>query len=517
MSNGKPAVPIAIRTRRLRPPPNSGNGYRHYADETVKWSQYLKLIADRITATNKEHGAVSYVARTQHVPQTTLNYHWRQWRDRIRQDGFTTKLIAEINAERRGGSNKALTNDEEHLLDTQLASINEDAHMEFTSRIIKRKAQQIVARRPRELRLMRPSFHASKWWCTHFQRRYLMVSGHRAPKNRRKHPNPAEIATFTEQCQRWIKQSGTDFFFNIDESKWHLINPQRIVVKRRYEQPLIVAPAKIGRGFTVVFGANASGIKLRPSIIIKGDDDDCMLPYIERYGDSVGVYRSSKGWSNSDIMCSIIRNDIIPRLSSLRRGQRATLVLDKFSGHCTSDVQQLCDDNRIRLILVPGGATPQCQPMDISAIGATKRRAANVFTDWQLAHIGATIDINDAIGMMIQSWETIDPTAVTKGFKASMRYAAWPSSVANTPSLIVPSATAAATHRESKSPINTPAQLLSVPPSASSAAASLLSLSRKRPLARGDAVFDFTGMAGDAIIDPKIIDKHSSKRAKRSS
>ena len=78
-----------------------------------------------------------------------------------------------------------------------------------------------------------------------------------------------------------------------------------------------------------------------------------------------GIYRTSSGWSNSDIICSVILNDIMPRITSLRHGQKATLVLDKFGGHKTDDVRRMCDDHNIRLLMVPAGATPQCQPMDM--------------------------------------------------------------------------------------------------------------------------------------------------------
>ena len=118
--------------------------------ETMKISDYLKLVNNRVISQQRDHGAVSYIAANNNIPQQTLARHWKRWHDRIRSDGFTDTLIAEINNERRGGHNKAMTNDEELQLDTQLASINHDGHTDFTDRIIKAVAKRLVKRRGHE-------------------------------------------------------------------------------------------------------------------------------------------------------------------------------------------------------------------------------------------------------------------------------------------------------------------------------------------------------------------------------
>lgn len=511
----KPNLPITIRDHKRRPAPRSGRFTQRFAAQLHPVSYYLKLVTDRCRSQGKDTGAVTHVAKHNPIAASTLARHWKKWRNQIRDQGFTKELVVEIDKERRGGHNKAMKPDEELLLDTQLSSLNHDGHIDFTNRIIKIMAQRIVNERSREVRSLGRPFRASNWWVTNYKKRYLMVSGVRPPKNRHGTPDPAEVATYIDNCQRWVKRSGTDYFFNIDESKWKLVNPQRIVVQRRWEHPVIAAPAKISKGFTCIFGGNASGDKLRPSIIIKGEDDDVMAPFIAKYGNTIGIYRTQKGWSNSDIICAIIRADIIPRLAGRKRSDRATLVLDKYGGHNTADVQRICDDNHIKLIMVPTSATPICQPMDISAIGATKQRARTIYTEWQMDHINGTIEMDDAVQMMISSWNTINISAITKGFKSSMGYTVWPSTVATGPSAIGLSVLIDVASSESKLPIDTSSDGKQPALSRTTVRSIRIKRTRQEPEPRGSAIYDFPGMAGDAVIDPALVVFRSSKRVKK--
>ena len=235
-----------------------------------------------------DHGSVTHIANNNTIAPSTLARHWKKWRDRIHCDGFTDELIAEINKERRGGHNKAMTNEEELVLDTQLSSLNSDSHMDFTNRIIKGMATDIVNQRDPELLQLQQPFKASDGWVVHYKKRYGMSSGVRQPKSPHIQPDESHVNNHRDECQQAVKSSGTLFYFNCDETKWHLINPQRLVVKRHGEDPHIQLPAKVSQGFTVILGGNAKGDKLRPSsVIIKGDDDKCMEPYINKYGSSV--------------------------------------------------------------------------------------------------------------------------------------------------------------------------------------------------------------------------------------
>jgi transposase-like protein len=507
-------LPIAVRVHHARPPSTTGKRYQRFAEETVKISDYLKLVHQRMISQSTEYGAVSYIAQHNTIKRSTLQRHWQRWRERIRSDGFTEQLIAEINAEHRGGSNKAMTNNEETTLYQRLSSLNDDSNINFTNQVIKETAKDIVNQRSAELRSLQQPFEASDGWVWLYKKRFDMYSGPRQSKDPRKPPNDIHVTNYVDECQRLVKSSGTLFYFNCDETKWHLINEQRIVVIRRGVPPTIQSSVKKSHGFTAILGGNANGDKLRPSIIIKGDDDKEMQPYVDKYGDSIGIYRTESGWSNSDIICSVIRNDIMPLLTPLTRGQKATLVLDKYGGHNADAVYTMCDDNNINLVMVPGSATPICQPMDITTIGATKSHAKTLYTRWQMSHIGEKITDMDAIDMLVQSWNKIARKAVVEGFQRSMNYTAWPSDVSTEPCWQPPSARKAETKDEVKPSVEPLHATRSSTVLPSVAAASLVALSRPKPKARGAAVFDFPGMVGDKLIDENIADKQRSKRVK---
>jgi hypothetical protein len=506
----KPNVPIRVRQHRKRPPGERGRKYTKFAEQTVKISDYLQMVLNQVEATQQERGAVSYVVKHHPITQPTLSRHWNRWKDRLLSEGLTDTLREEINRERRGGHNMSLLQHEELELDTILASINHGAHQDFTNDVIKRKAKIIFKKRQLASGGVYKPFKASDGWCTGLKKRWCMSSGTRSIKNPHQPPNETEIEEFIGEGQRQVASVGTDQFYNLDETKWHLVHPQRIIVKRRGEHPIIRAPAKKSRGFTVILGGNASGMKIRPSIIIKSDNDADMEPYKAKYGDTVNIYRSHSGWCNSDIICDVIRREIVPR----QAGQRAALILDKYGGHNSNEVKTTCSGSNINLLMVPGGATPICQPMDRVSIGATKSHAHTLYGNWCEEHVGQEITYMDAVDLLLQSWREIHITAITFGFLGALRYTEWPSDVTNDSAIVRHRKEREAANHESKEPIESSDGHRSLRSSSSSSHVVLPLPTRKRPRARGQAVFDFPGMVGTTIIDPNYIDERPSKRAK---
>jgi hypothetical protein len=196
----RPHKPIPTRIHRTRPPSKSGKKYQRFAEETVKISDYLKLVHQREIATSSQRGAVSYIAQHNTITRPTLQRHWLLWRDRIRSDGFTEQLIAEINAEQRGGSNKAMTNDEETTLYQRLSSLNDDSNVNFNDRIIQATAKDIVNHRPADVSSLQQPFSASNGWLWHFKKRFDMYSGQ--SRDPRKAPNDIHVTHYVEECHR---------------------------------------------------------------------------------------------------------------------------------------------------------------------------------------------------------------------------------------------------------------------------------------------------------------------------
>jgi hypothetical protein len=121
-------------------------------------------------------------------------------------------------------------------------------------------------------------------------------------------------------------------------------------------------------------------------------------------------------------MCDYINEVLAP----LTNDEQSVLILDKFSGHETDDVMEAARSHNIHIIWVPAGATPICQPMDITTIGAMKSHAVTLWCAQRSAHPTDPINNIIAVGHLLNSHEYLDIKAFSEGFLKAMNYDEWP-------------------------------------------------------------------------------------------
>jgi len=91
---------------RKRPPSKTGKRKRSVLHETKQWSHYLKLCSDWVTENKREHDVVAAIAGQHGVNERTLRDQWNKWKDVILSEGWNPSLVARVNKEYRGGSNR---------------------------------------------------------------------------------------------------------------------------------------------------------------------------------------------------------------------------------------------------------------------------------------------------------------------------------------------------------------------------------------------------------------------------
>ncbi|CAN0173414.1 unnamed protein product, partial [Pylaiella littoralis] len=136
--------------------------------------------------------------------------------------------------------------------------------------------------------------------------------------------------------------------------------------------------------YTVVLAVRGDGQKVRPRIIYKGNSfvggtNNFGYP---AGGISLGVQKSS--WCDGTQSDEWVTQDFMRRPGSTSRDQRpSVLVLDDFRCHREERFQKkLMDLAKTLVVMLGGGLTPVCQPLDRNINKEFKRGVRARYTSW---------------------------------------------------------------------------------------------------------------------------------------
>ncbi|CAN0414539.1 unnamed protein product, partial [Pylaiella littoralis] len=133
--------------------------------------------------------------------------------------------------------------------------------------------------------------------------------------------------------------------------------------------------------YTVVLTVRGDGQKVLPRIIYKGTPFRTSFGYPPA-GISLGVQKSS--WCDGTQSDDWVTQDFMRRPGSSPRDQRpSVLVLDDFSCHREEKFQQkLQSKAKTQVVMLGGGLTPVCQPLDRNINKEFKRGFRAKYTIW---------------------------------------------------------------------------------------------------------------------------------------
>lgn len=154
---------------------------------------------------------------------------------------------------------------------------------------------------------------------------------------------------------------------NMDETAISKVEPPTtaVVAKNSGQAALIhTSIGSLGQTITTMPCISAAGDKLPLSVVLKGKTTKC-LKRIQEGASTVlqqaKLYYSPKGWVNTEIMLKWLHDVIQPYTQS----KPTVLILDSYSTHFTSEVQNAASSINLELIQVPPGSTSILQPLDV--------------------------------------------------------------------------------------------------------------------------------------------------------
>jgi hypothetical protein len=423
------------RRQRLRTEPRKRPPYRPYIADGVKWSAVVAALDSWVAAHDSDHGAVSHVAAQFGIVRRTLAHHWSALKARRASDadrGEQGDCSADLDAETRGGHNRALTGDEEQAVYDRLwhkVCVN---HRPLVDADIARFAAETMANRPLSSRPLGPPWQPSKGWIFDYKRRHEITN--KRPREWRvptAGTAAVRVATtnFLLECLYWLALVGPSLFLNMDETSWRLINAQLLCLGFRGEQCRIDTGGDRRSAFTTVLAVAGDGTKLRPSVLKRGTTDACLKTIRAAYGERGYWHYNANGWATGESTIAFIHRCILPHT----RRRQCALVLDSYKAHMTDEVKRVCAHENIHLIFVPPGLTPDRQMLDRTCFAPLKDHGRLLWREHRAAADAGAIDPIVGIGDMLAAWDALAPATIQAGFLGALELDALPLVAAGVP------------------------------------------------------------------------------------
>lgn len=105
------------------------------------------------------------------------------------------------------------------------------------------------------------------------------------------------------------------------------------------------------------------------------------MPVGIKFPENMVVRVQPKGWMDTDLMIDWI-DSVWRKRPGANLGMRAVLVLDSFRRHVTDRVKEKLAACHTDLVIIPGGMTPQIQPLDVCLNKPIKDRVCAAYNDW---------------------------------------------------------------------------------------------------------------------------------------
>jgi hypothetical protein len=271
------------------------------------------------------------------------------------------------------------------------------------------------------------SFKAGSSWARAFLRRRNFS----LRKTKVSQKLPAATEEKLRQFQRYVIRLRTfnnyplGLIGNMDETPVWFDMEQGLTINPKGEKTVHIRTTGNERNrFTVVLTCLADGTKLPPVIIFKGKQWPRTQPPPPR---GIIVWWQEKGWMDEEGMRKWTDYWSTYRTGGLTKTP-AMLVFDSFSGHLTDSVKNDLRENNTDLVVIPGGLTSVCQPLDVSINRPFKVYLRNKWHTW-MANGGAGITaggnlrratLHDACTWVLEAWNEISPAIVIKAFKKCM-------------------------------------------------------------------------------------------------
>jgi signal recognition particle subunit SEC65 len=359
----KQVLPKIIKKKRNKKYTEYRTPYKSYNSAKWKWSDIFIEI-DNLKSTSNTF--LKDISNKYGIIYSTLRNKYNK-RSKNKSD-------KNINNEKRGGSNKALTNNDENNLYNHIKTIYIDNNRPLTNAIIKQLA---INEFNNNLIDEKKTFNASDGWCTEFKKRWSLSTQRIKPsKIATKKPTTNEINKFIDTYNKKRKVIKDKNIFNFDEIGINIANPPKTAIRLiGSECTKLDCKENLKEKTTIGLTISLGGSILKPLLITKGQTTKCLEKY-DLTDEIIGAH-SNKGWINSDCL-KLILDQIVKKT----KNEKSLLILDQYKVHKIDEIKLSAKEKNIDLLYVPTGMTYKYQPLDVKINGILKSKMSNRYVKY---------------------------------------------------------------------------------------------------------------------------------------
>jgi hypothetical protein len=355
-------LPKIIKKKRNKKYTEFRSPYKSYNSAKWKWSDIFIEIDNLKTTSNtflkdisNKYGIVYNTLRNKY------NNHCKN------------KSNNNVDDEKRGGSNKAFSNNDENNLYDHIKTIYVDNNRPLTNAIIKQLATNAFNKN----NINNKTFNASDGWCTEFKKRWSLSTQRIKPsKIATKKPTNNEIDKFLNTYNKKSKEIKKKNIFNFDEIGINIANPPKTAIRFiGSECTKLDCKENLKEKPTIGLTISLGGAKLKPLLITKGQTEKCLKKY-DLTDEIIGT-RSDKGWINCDCL-----KLILDQIAKKTKNEKSLLLLDQYKVHKIDEIKLNAKKRNIELLYVPTGMTYKYQPLDVKINGILKSKMSNRYVKY---------------------------------------------------------------------------------------------------------------------------------------
>ena len=255
-------------------------------------------------------------------------------------------------------------------------------------------------------------FKASNGWIYEFKIKWGLSSFIARKTKKANDCDDNIIIKFQNECLEAYQNYGPSLLFNLDETFYRFLNgPMFSIGITGSDHRNVITGCDDKNGFTTVFLISANGSFHKPTVIVKGKTEKCLLKTKMVDNTNIILKYSESGW----ISCNILES-ILEYIYQLAGSQKCGLILDSYGVHEDEKIREIADKFKIKLIYVPAGRTAFNQPLDVSINGVIKAISGRLIREKYMKNPLEQIKISDVIQCMLNAKMEVGSCIIKNAF-----------------------------------------------------------------------------------------------------
>ena len=242
--------------------------------------------------------------------------------------------------------------------------------------------------------------------------------------------NETVIKDWVPPTNELIDQSGLgpNSIINMDETNFDFDSARSSTLEFIGTKTINALASKTCKRATVILAVMLGGMKLPPFIVFKGKENGRICREVttqalqQSYPAGVIMSVQDNAWCDRRVMAEWINRVFVPWTMFLQIDQ-SVLIMDDFSAHWVSEIDNLLFNNNVRTVRIPKGYTGKLQVMDVGINKPFKDYVQDETDDWMVNNFNEITEAfpspsrQDISRRVLSSWNQISPTNIINTWK----------------------------------------------------------------------------------------------------